>query len=71
MEAIGEDIDYLGVALYGTPPPRVSGTYALERYENLDGWLSAMGIRYCVGTLNIVVRRCRNCLTKFYLYECQ
>ena len=47
MEAIGEDIGYLGVGLYhGTPPPRVSGTYVLERYENLDGWLSAMGIRY-------------------------
>ena len=52
MEAIGEDIGYLGVGLYhGTPPPRVSGTYALERYENLDGWLSAMGIRYCDSTL--------------------
>ena len=51
MEAIREDIDYLGVGLYGNPPPRVSGTYALERYENLDGWLSAMGIRYCDITL--------------------
>ena len=50
MEAIGEDIDYLDVRLYGNPP-RVSGTYALERYENLDGWLSAMGIRYCDSTL--------------------
>ena len=56
MEAIREDIDYLDVGLYGNPPPRVSGSYALERYENLDGWLSAMGIRYmyCVSTLKYV-----------------
>ena len=72
MEAIREDIDYLGVGLYGNPPPRVSGTYALERYENLDGWLSAMGIRYilCKHTL-WYVRRYRNCVTNFNPHECQ
>ena len=37
-------MDSLGVRMYATPP-RVNGSYALERYENLAGWLRAMGIR--------------------------
>ena len=45
MEDIRKDIDSLQVKMYGPPLPRVNGSYALERYENLAGWLRAMGIR--------------------------
>ena len=42
-------MDSLGVRMFATLPPRVNGSYALERYENLAGWLRAMGIRDFVG----------------------
>ena len=46
-------MDSLGVRMYATPP-RVNGSYALERYENLAGWLRAMGIRdFALHAVNI------------------
>ena len=41
------NMDSLHVGMFAArpPPPRVNGSYALERYENLDGWLRVMGIR--------------------------